>query len=87
MTALKRTLPATAGKLGETPVEKDEHGQPRDREAADYWYHRRPQPHYWPDGTGKGLKAGAADMTAEQITEYHEGYAEALERGDQKNYG
>ena len=76
------------GKLGGKRVEKDNnHGQPGDRGAADYWYHRRPEPHFWPSGTGKGLKVEEAEMTAEQVQDYHDGYAEALAIGDQKDYG
>mgnify|MGYP003653216873 FL=1 len=73
-------------KQGEIIVEKDRHGQPGDRGAADYWYHRPPEPHYWPSGTGKGVRVDEGDMTAEQVLEYHQGYGEALERGYQKDY-
>jgi len=74
-------------KQGEIIVEKDKHGQPGDRGAADYWYHRLPEPHFWPNGTGKGQKVDEADMTAEQVLDYHQAYGEALERGEQKDYG
>tara|TARA_R110001599_G_scaffold245549_1_gene445709 strand:- start:499 stop:759 length:261 start_codon:yes stop_codon:yes gene_type:complete len=73
-------------KQGEIIVEKDNHGQPGDRGSADFWYHRPPEPHYWPSGTGKGLKVDEADMTDEQVLEYHQGYGEALRRGYQKDY-
>ena len=82
-TVLKKTRP----EIGEIIVEKDNHGQPGDRGAADYWYHRSPEPHYWPSGTGKGVRVDEGDMTAEQVLAYHEGYGEAFERGHQKNYG
>ena len=62
------------------------HGSPFDRGGADFWYRRPAEPHYWPDGTGHGTKITEAEMTAEQIEEYYDGYEEAEEIGDQKEW-
>jgi len=67
-------------------MKQHKHGSPFDRGSADYYYHRPCSPHYWPDGTGHGQKVEKADMTAEQIAEYIEGYKEAMEFGDQKEW-
>ena len=63
------------------------HGGPRDRGGADYYYHRPPEPHYWAQGTGHGIKTVAAQMNASEIAAYNEGYAEAEDHGDQKDWG
>lgn len=56
------------------------HGSPMDRGAADAYYGRSPNPHYWPNGTLKGYKVTREDMTAEQIAEYYEGYDNQIDR-------
>ena len=32
------------------------HGSPQDRGSADRYYHRPFDPHWWPQGTGKGTR-------------------------------
>ena len=58
------------------------HGSPYDRGSADYYYWRRPDPHYWPEGTGKGLRVEQVDMTDEQVSDYYRGYEEEDDRKD-----
>jgi hypothetical protein len=62
-------------------------GQAGDRAGADFWYHRPYEPHYYPDGTGKGIRVPASDMTPEQIAEYDEGWEQAVEFGERKEWG
>ena len=39
------------------------HGSPSDRGSADAYYGRPYDPHYWPEGTYKGTRVSAKDMT------------------------
>jgi hypothetical protein len=63
------------------------HGSPFDRGGADYWYHRPADPHYWPQGTGHGIKIGQGHMSKAEIAAYYAGFDQAADRGDQKDYG
>tara|TARA_R110000822_G_scaffold168752_1_gene308800 strand:- start:222 stop:446 length:225 start_codon:yes stop_codon:yes gene_type:complete len=63
------------------------HGSPKDVAGADFWYSRDYEPHWWPEGTGKGIRIEECDMTPEQIAEYKEGWNEAVERGERKDWG
>ena len=60
------------------------HGSPKDRGSADAYYWRPANPHWYPDGTGRGIRIEEADMTPEEIAEYHEGYDNETDR---KDYG
>jgi hypothetical protein len=51
-----------------------EHGQPYDRGAADAWYDRNPEPHYYPKGSHNGERVKEEQMTADQIDAYNAGY-------------
>ena len=62
-----------------------EHGSCFDRGAADSYYHRSRDPHYWPEGTGHGTKV--TDLTPEQIEAYHAGYDYNEQYGDKKDWG
>jgi hypothetical protein len=42
----------------------------------------RMSPHWYPDGTGKGIRIVEADMTPEEIEEYREGYENETDRKD-----
>ena len=64
--------------------ELPKHGSPQDRGSADRYYGRPANPHWWPEGTGKGVRIEMADMTPEQIAEYDYGYDNEL---DQKDWG
>jgi hypothetical protein len=50
------------------------HGSPRDRGSADRYYGRRYEPHYYPSGTGKGIRIIEVLMTKEQVTAYKDGW-------------
>lgn len=63
------------------------YGGPFDRGGADYWYWRPPVPHKWPEGTLKGERVEAKDMTPEEIEAYHAGYEKARQQGDRKDWG
>ena len=67
------------------PIDKS-HGSPFDRGGADFWYHRQPEPHYWPEGTYRGVKVTEDSMSDVEIAAYLAGYAEAEDQGDQKDY-
>lgn len=62
------------------------HGSPYDRGGADYYYRREYNPHYWPEGTYKGRRIGAEEMTEEEHLEYRAGWKEAEEFGEQKEW-
>jgi hypothetical protein len=50
------------------------HGSPKDRGSADRYYGRRYEPHYYPSGTGKGIRIIEVLMTKEQVTAYKDGW-------------
>ena len=58
------------------------HGGPRDRGSADAYYHRPFDPHWYPNGTGKGIRITRVDMSAEEVTEYTEAYNNETDRKD-----
>lgn len=60
------------------------HGSPQDRGSADAYYHRKYDPHWWPEGTGKGVRIEQQDMTEDQIAQYRYGYDN---EEDRKDYG
>ena len=57
-----------------TQEERQKHGSPSDRGSADAWYGRRPEPHWWPQGTYHGEKITEDQMTEEQIRDYWSAY-------------
>lgn len=63
------------------------HGNPFDRGSADSYYHRGRSPHWYPEGTGHGVRIEAEDMTAEEIAEYNAGYDYNEAMGDKKDWG
>jgi len=63
------------------------HGSPYDRGAADSWYRRPRNPHYWPDGTNIGQRVEAEDMTADEIEAYNAGYDWNESLGGHKDWG
>jgi len=68
---------------GIIPVESSEwptHGSPQDRGSADAYYGRRFDPHWWPEGTGKGTRVEKEDMSANQIKQYEYGYMNEEDR-------
>ena len=51
-----------------------QNGSPKDRGSADRYYGRRYEPHYYPSGTGKGIRIIEVLMTKEQIADYKDGW-------------
>ena len=51
-------------------------GSPYDRGAADSYYQRGYNPHYYVGGTYQSERVEFGDMTAQQIVEYSRGYSD-----------
>jgi hypothetical protein len=62
------------------------HGSPFDRGSADSYYGRAQVPHWWPEGTGKGVRIASQDMTLAQMREYYRGYEYNEQHGDKKEW-
>ena len=62
------------------------HGGPFDRGAADSYYHRVYNPHYYKGDTAMSEMVSLADMTAEEITAYTAGYNYNERYGDKKEW-
>ena len=60
------------------------HGSLYDRGSADSYYGRMPDPHYWPEGTGHGVKV--VELNAAEVEEYMAGYDDNERSGDKKDY-
>ena len=69
-------------------TELTRHGGPFDRGSADSYYRRSPEPHYWTEGTGHGIKVVAPYLTQDEIDEYYAGmdYNETVVQ-DYKDWG
>ena len=63
------------------------HGSPFDRGAADSYYGRNRDPHYYPMGTGNEPRIGISLLSPEEINAYHAGYDWNEEQGDKKDWG
>lgn len=63
-----------------------DNGSPYDRGAADSYYHRPRDPHYYPEGTYKGPRIGIGEMDPVEIDEYNAGYNWNEQYGDRKVY-
>lgn len=63
------------------------HGGPNDRGAADAWYRRPYQPHYFKEGTYTSPIVEQKDMTEDEVAEYKCGFDEVMAAGDHKDYG
>ena len=62
------------------------HGGAYDRGAADYYYRRPRQPHYFMGGTNTSPRVDEQNMTEDEVVAYHKGYDDAELDGDQKDY-
>ncbi len=62
------------------------HGGPFDRGAADSYYHRPYDPHFYRGDTYGSERVELADMTAEEITAYTAGYNYNERFGDKKEW-
>jgi hypothetical protein len=60
------------------------HGSLYDRGSADSYYGRPRDPHWYPQGTGRGDRVQATDQL--DIREYMEGYDYNERHGDKKSW-
>ena len=60
------------------------HGSPFDRGRADSYYGRPCDPHFYPEGTGHGIRV--TELSDAQVKAYLDGYAWNEECGDKKNW-
>lgn len=65
----------------------ERHGGPYDRGAADSYYWRPRDPHYFVGATHASPRVDAAHMTAEEIEAYNAGYDDNEANGDKKDWG
>ena len=56
------------------------HGSPMDRGSADRYYGRPYEPHYYPQGTYKGVRV--TKLTRQQISDYKYGWDNEEDRKD-----
>ena len=54
--------------------DRNRHGSLYDRGSADSYYRRPKNPHWYPEGTGRGEKI--TNLTEEELKEYNLGYDE-----------
>jgi hypothetical protein len=64
----------------------DRHGGPYDRGAADSYYGRPFDPHYFVDRTYSSPRVNLADMTPQEIVEYTAGYNDNEKSGNKKDW-
>ena len=69
-----------------TPAYDPRHGGPYDRGAADSYYRRPFNPHFYVGATMTSLRVELAAMTAEEITAYTAGYRDNEESGMHKDW-
>lgn len=62
------------------------HGGPFDRGAADSYYSRGYNPHFYVGDTGTSRRVDMDDMTAQQIDTYTAGYKFNEQNGDKKDW-
>jgi hypothetical protein len=62
------------------------HGSPFDRGAADSWYSRPQDPHWWPEGSYNGTRVEAQDMSLAEMRAYYAGYEYNEEFGGKKEW-
>jgi len=64
--------------------ERTRHGSLYDRGSADSYYGRYEDPHWYPQGTGRGERI--TDLTPEEIAEYMAGFEDNELHGDKKSW-
>jgi hypothetical protein len=62
------------------------HGGPYDRGAADSWYNREYNPHYFVGDTYNSPRIELAQMTPAEITAYTAGYTDNEEMSNHKEW-
>lgn len=63
------------------------HGSPYDRGAADSYYQRPFEPHYFVKDTYNSPRISAANMSAAEVALYARGFTDNEERGQFKDWG
>lgn len=63
------------------------HGSPFDRGSADSYYGRPQDPHWYPEGTGRGTRILSQDMSLAEMRAYFAGYEYNEQFGDKKDWG
>jgi len=61
----------------QTPKCNQRHGGPWDRGAADKWYSRGKNPHYYEGATYSSKRVEECDMTTGEIEQYNLGYGQS----------
>ncbi len=74
----------TIGYRGQTFVRS--HGSPFDRGAADSWYSRPQDPHWYPEGSYRGKRIEPKDMSIAEMRAYFMGYEYNEQFGGKKDY-
>ena len=62
------------------------HGSPFDRGSADSWYDRPQEPHWYPEGTGRGKRIESQDMSLAELRAYFAGYEYNEKSGGKKEW-
>jgi len=62
------------------------HGSPFDRGAADSWYSRPQDPHWYPEGSYRGDRVEPKDMSIAEMRAYFMGYEYNEQFGGKKDY-
>jgi hypothetical protein len=65
----------------------DRHGGPFDRGAADSYYGRGIQPHYYTGASFDSTRLEEVDMSEKEIADYMAGHAWNEQFGDKKSWG
>jgi len=63
------------------------HGSPYDRGAADSYYARSKNPHFYPNGTYNNPLVMKGFMTSKEIEDYNKGYDDNERDGHFKDWG
>jgi hypothetical protein len=62
------------------------HGSAFDRGSADSYYSRPQDPHFYPEGSYRGTRVEATEMTLSQMRAYYRGYEYNEQFGDKKSW-
>lgn len=62
------------------------HGSPFDRGSADSWYSRPEEPHWYPEGTYRGKRVEAPNMSLGEMRAYYAGYRYNEQHGGKKEW-
>jgi len=65
-------------------MDRERYGSLYDRGSADSYYHRKMDPHWYPNGSYNDPRI--EDLTDEQVAEYKAGYDHNEKHGDKKEW-